>query len=70
LNTGEVTSIVGDQVVVKSSSPPPAIGAAVFGDKGRVGVVADVIGPVERPYYVVKADPKITLKIADRLRSK
>jgi len=69
LNTGEVTSIVGDQVVVKSAPKPPAIGAMVYSEKCKVGVVADIIGSVESPYFVVKPDQNAKIKLSDRLRT-
>jgi rRNA processing protein Gar1 len=68
LNTGEVTSIVGDQVVVKSASLPPAIGTAVYGEKGRVGTVSDIIGPLSKPYFVVKPAAGAKIKEGDVLR--
>ena len=70
MNYGEVSSIVGDQVVVKASEKPPAIGSAVFNEKGgKIGVVADIIGPVEKPYYVVKPNQNCKVKPGDRIRS-
>jgi rRNA processing protein Gar1 len=69
LNTGDITSIVGDQVVVKCDAEPPVIGAQVMGGRGRIGVVADVIGPVGKPYYVIKLDPNAKVKVGDRVRS-
>jgi rRNA processing protein Gar1 len=69
LNIGEITSIVGDQVVVKCASEPPSIGDPVLGDRGRLGTVADVIGPVAKPYFVVKLNPNAKVKVGDRVRS-
>ncbi len=69
MNTGEVTSIVGNQVVVKASGQPPQIGTPVFSGKGRVGVVADIIGPLEKPYFVVKPSPDAKLKVGDGIRT-
>jgi len=53
---GQVTSCVGDHVVVKMDrgSKPPKIGRKVFTDKKPVGSVFDVIGPADEPYAVVK----------------
>jgi rRNA processing protein Gar1 len=70
LIAGEVDSIVGDQVVVKSTAQPPAIGSVVYSEKGtKVGVVADIIGPVEKPYFIVKANANVEIPVGERLRS-
>lgn len=69
MDTGEVISIVGDQVVVKSDPKPPKIGSLVFSSKGKAGIVMDIIGPVDKPYLVVKPNPNVKVKIGDRLRS-
>jgi rRNA processing protein Gar1 len=70
LDTGEVISIVGDQVVVKATAKPPAIGSVVFNERGgKVGCVADIIGPVENPFFIIKPNPNVTLKPKDRIRS-
>ncbi len=43
-------------VVARSIGPhAPRIGAPLFDERGRkVGIVADVFGPVSRPYILVK----------------
>ncbi|MFH0861792.1 MAG: H/ACA RNA-protein complex protein Gar1 [Candidatus Altiarchaeota archaeon] len=70
LDTGEVISIVGDQVVVRSAPKPPGIGSTVYNERGgAAGTVSDIIGPVEKPYIVVKAKPNVTLKPGDSIRS-
>ena len=44
-------------VVALEQSKPPRLGAPVYtDDRRRVGVVLDVIGPVDSPYAVVKPD--------------
>jgi rRNA processing protein Gar1 len=67
LNTGKVSSVVGDQVVVESASEPPRIGAKAYLGRDKVGVVADVIGRVDRPYFIVKPDAKSKLKAGDEI---
>lgn len=69
LNTGEVDSIVGEQVVVRSTSEPPSIGAVVFNERSKVGLVADIIGPVSKPYFIVKLNPNAKVKPGDKIRS-
>ena len=69
LNTGEVNSIVGDQVVVKTTTKPPGIGAAVYNEKGKVGVVSDIIGAVDKPYFVVKPHGNVKVNVGDRIQS-
>lgn len=55
---GEVSSIVEDLVVVESSPGLPALDleSVLFLEKGAkvLGHVFDVIGPVTRPYYVIR----------------
>ena len=70
LIAGEVTSIVGDQVVVKSASEPPSIGNIVYGEKGKAGTVADVIGAVGNSFFIVKPNPKVKINVGDKLRLK
>jgi rRNA processing protein Gar1 len=71
LDAGEVVSIVGDQVVVKATSKAPAMGSAVFNERGgKVGSVQDIIGPVEKPYFIIKPlNAAVKLKAGDRVRS-
>ena len=69
MDSGEVTSIVGDQVVVKVTGKLPAMGTAIFTSRTKIGVVADIIGSVEKPYFVVKTSPNAKVAIGDRLRS-
>jgi rRNA processing protein Gar1 len=69
LNTGEVISIVGDQVVVKAASNPPAMGTVVYSEKGKLGIVADIIGPVDKPYFVVKPQGNAKVSVGDRVKS-
>jgi rRNA processing protein Gar1 len=70
LNADEVTSIVGDQVVVKTADKPPRMGAIVYRKNERIGKVADIIGPVEKPYYVVKASSNTKVEVGDILMPK
>jgi rRNA processing protein Gar1 len=70
LESGEVTSIVGDQVVVRADSKPPQIGAAVYSEKAKVGVVSDVIGAVDKPYFIVRPSPNAKVNVADKLRTR
>ena len=69
LESGEVTSIVGEQVVVKSTANPPKIGSPVYSGKIKVGVVADIIGSVESPYIVVKPQANAKIQVGDILSS-
>lgn len=69
MDSGEVTSIVGDQVVVKVTGNLPAMGAQIFTSRGKIGVVADIIGSVEKPYFIVKTSPNAKVGIGERLRS-
>jgi rRNA processing protein Gar1 len=66
LNTGEVTSIVGDQVVVKSTAKQFGIGTVVYNDRGKIGVVSDIIGAVDNPYFVVKPQGNVKATVGDR----
>ena len=70
MDTGEVTSVVGEQVVVKAAGRLPGMGSAVFANKGRIGLVADIIGTVEMPYFVVRKQPNAVVKVGDRTRDK
>jgi rRNA processing protein Gar1 len=70
LESGEVTSIVGDQVVVRADSKPPQIGQAVYSEKAKVGIVSDVIGAVDKPFFVVRPSPNAKISVSDRLRTK
>ncbi|MFH1055730.1 MAG: H/ACA ribonucleoprotein complex subunit GAR1/NAF1 [Candidatus Altiarchaeota archaeon] len=67
LDTGEVTSIVGDQVVVKSATQPPKIGTTVYTLKGKVGSVSDIIGSVDKPYFIVKLNQNSKVNVGDKL---
>ena len=52
---GKVLHPVGRDQVLVAASGPAGLGARVLGSDGReVGNVADVIGPVARPYLVVR----------------
>ena len=66
MDTGEVTSIVGDQVVVKCVGKPPLIGSPVHTRKGRIGIVSDVIGAVSEPYFTVKLLPKAKIQVSEK----
>lgn len=68
MNTGEVNSIVGNQAVVKPTGKTPGIGATVYGENGKVGVVSDIIGAVDRPYAVVKVERNARIKTGDHIR--
>lgn len=70
LESGEIISVVGDQVVVKSASDAPKIGSKIYSVRAKVGRVSDVIGPVDDPYYVVKPDPNTNLRVGDVLNSR
>ncbi len=70
MTAGEVASIVGEQVVVKSNPNPPAIGSPVYRGKLKAGVVSDVIGRVDDPYLVVKAQPGSGVSVGDTLTSR
>ena len=44
-------------VVARSTGRVPKPGAPLFDERGkRVGVVADVFGPVSRPYILIKGE--------------
>ena len=54
---GEFLHTVGKTVVARIVDPTriPRIGAPLFDEKGKkVGIVADIIGNVKKPYLVVK----------------
>ncbi len=54
---GEFLHTVGKTVVARVTDPReiPRIGAPLFDEKRRkVGIVADIIGNVKKPYLVVK----------------
>ena len=57
-------------MVVKATSKPPEIGSAVYSEKCKVGVVSDIIGSVDKPYFIVKPNPNAKIKVSDRLMSK
>jgi rRNA processing protein Gar1 len=69
LDTGEITSIVGDQVVVKSTAKPPKIGAPAYTENGKIGVVSDIIGRVDSPYFIVKPEGNVKAAVGDKTRS-
>lgn len=52
---GVVEHIVGDKAIVRIADTLvlPPIGAEVYRDNTRIGVLKDIIGPVARPYAVV-----------------
>jgi rRNA processing protein Gar1 len=68
LNTGQVSSIVGNQVVVKSPAETPKLGAAVYSEEGKAGAVSDIIGAVKKPYLVVKLEENVELAVGDTVR--
>jgi rRNA processing protein Gar1 len=68
LSTGQVCSIVGNQVVIKPTADTPEIGSTVYDGKAAVGVVSDIIGAVDKPYAVVKPNDKAALKVGDVIR--
>ncbi len=70
MESGEVTSVVGEQVVVKSTGKPPEIGSKAYTKKDFLGVVADVIGPVDKPYFIVKKSGKNTAETGEKIYSK
>ena len=54
----ELLHTVQRSVVARALGPhAPRIGAPLFNEQGaKVGVVADVFGPVSRPYILVKGE--------------
>ncbi len=69
LESGEITSIVGNQAVAKPSGKLPEIGTKVFVKDGILGRVMDIIGAVENPFFVVKTDGKKKIAVGDKLTS-
>ena len=69
MESGEITSIVGEQVVVKATGKPPQLGSAVYSPSGVIGVVSDIIGPVEKPYFIVKRQPNSKVNPGEKTRS-
>lgn len=65
--TGTINSIVGRQVVVKADGSPPKIGSKAKVDGRTVGVVADVIGAVENPYFVLKPKEGADLPVGGKV---
>lgn len=67
MDSGEIVSVVGDQAVVVPSGRLPDIGVKIFVKDGIVGRVADIIGAVDRPYYVVKLSGRIPVSKGDKV---
>ena len=69
LDFGNVSGVVGDQVVVESAGKLPDLGIEVFIRNGRLGPVADIIGDVKKPYFVVRKVRNIDVKIGEIVSS-
>lgn len=70
MDLGVVSSIVGDQVVVSAVREPPKIGAKAYLGSVKVGLVADVIGSVKKPYLVLKCSKDAKIKVGDSVTSR
>ncbi|MCH2453667.1 MAG: H/ACA RNA-protein complex protein Gar1 [Halobacteriales archaeon] len=69
---GEVKTITGSIAIVQSEDQTrPKIGTKVIDEKlENVGRIVDVIGPVSRPYMVVKIKENVKIILKKRLYSR
>jgi rRNA processing protein Gar1 len=67
LEVGEVISVVGEQAVLKPSGGLPKEGEKIFVKEGILGRVSDIIGAVDRPYFVVKISGRAKVAVGDRV---
>tara|TARA_B100000686_G_scaffold306992_1_gene346874 strand:- start:91 stop:312 length:222 start_codon:yes stop_codon:yes gene_type:complete len=69
---GEVKTITGSIAIVQSEDQTrPKIGTKVIDEKlENVGRIVDVIGPVSRPYMVVKIKKNVKIILKKRLYSR
>lgn len=69
MENGQITSIVGDQAVLKPIGKLAEIGSRVFVKEGVLGRVVDIIGPVDDPCLVVKLSGKKEVSVGDKVSS-
>jgi rRNA processing protein Gar1 len=70
LDVGVISQVVGDQVLVRPQGDYAKIGSRIFSKKCFLGRVQDIIGGIQNPVMVVKAEKTAKYAVGDAVFSK